>query len=167
MNWLVGHWIIISVCVTLCRLPIIQGGTFTLLTPAMAILSMPESQCPAWTQNASLVNTSSPIFIEVWQTRMRTVSHKHCAFAALDKPTKKLGVALMSNSVNSYDSFSGKWQIFVVQHSDRGRMWMSMLMIPVIMFLFSCRALSWWPLSSRSWSVSLASSVSWCASLAR
>ncbi|XP_035474262.2 solute carrier family 23 member 1-like isoform X1 [Scophthalmus maximus] len=55
------------------RLPIIQGGTFTLLTPAMAILSMPESQCPAWTQNASLVNTSSPIFIEVWQTRMRTL----------------------------------------------------------------------------------------------
>nr|XP_046230030.1 solute carrier family 23 member 1-like isoform X2 [Scatophagus argus] len=56
------------------RLPILQGGTFALLTPAMAMLSMPEWTCPAWTQNASLVNTSSPLFIEVWQTRMRTGS---------------------------------------------------------------------------------------------
>ncbi|XP_035534745.1 solute carrier family 23 member 1-like [Morone saxatilis] len=55
------------------RLPILQGGTFALLTPAMAMLSMPEWKCPAWTQNASLVNTSSPVFIEVWQTRMRTL----------------------------------------------------------------------------------------------
>ncbi|XP_051264625.1 solute carrier family 23 member 1-like isoform X2 [Dicentrarchus labrax] len=55
------------------RLPILQGGTFALLTPAMAMLSMPEWKCPAWTQNASLVNTSSPVFIEVWQTRMRTI----------------------------------------------------------------------------------------------
>ncbi|XP_054474379.1 solute carrier family 23 member 1-like isoform X2 [Anoplopoma fimbria] len=55
------------------RLPILQGGTFALLTPAMAMLSMPEWKCPAWTQNASLVNTSSPLFIEVWQTRMRTL----------------------------------------------------------------------------------------------
>ncbi|XP_070843718.1 solute carrier family 23 member 1-like [Chaetodon trifascialis] len=55
------------------RLPILQGGTFALLTPAMAMLSMPEWECPAWTQNASLVNTSSPLFKEVWQTRMRTL----------------------------------------------------------------------------------------------
>ncbi|XP_040920463.1 solute carrier family 23 member 1-like [Toxotes jaculatrix] len=55
------------------RLPILQGGTFALVTPAMAMLSMPEWKCPAWTQNASLVNTSSPVFIEVWQTRMRTL----------------------------------------------------------------------------------------------
>ncbi|KAM7368146.1 hypothetical protein PAMP_014393 [Pampus punctatissimus] len=39
----------------------------------MAMLSMPEWKCPAWTQNASLVNTSSPLFIDVWQTRMRTL----------------------------------------------------------------------------------------------
>lgn len=56
------------------RLPILQGGTFTLLAPSMAMLSMPEWSCPAWTQNASLVNTSSPEFIEVWQSRMRAVS---------------------------------------------------------------------------------------------
>ncbi|XP_067339090.1 solute carrier family 23 member 1-like isoform X2 [Channa argus] len=55
------------------RLPILQGGTFALVTPAMAMLSMPEWKCPAWTQNASLVNTSSPLFIDVWQTRMRTL----------------------------------------------------------------------------------------------
>ncbi|XP_041832678.1 solute carrier family 23 member 1-like [Melanotaenia boesemani] len=55
------------------RLPILQGGTFALVTPAMAMLSMPEWQCPAWTQNASLVNTSSPVFKEVWQTRLRTL----------------------------------------------------------------------------------------------
>ncbi|XP_026197492.1 solute carrier family 23 member 1-like [Anabas testudineus] len=55
------------------RLPILQGGTFALVTPAMALLSMPEWKCPAWTHNASLVNTSSPLFIEVWQTRMRAL----------------------------------------------------------------------------------------------
>ncbi|XP_042369552.1 solute carrier family 23 member 2-like, partial [Plectropomus leopardus] len=55
------------------RLPILQGGTFSLVTPAMAMLSMPEWKCPAWTQNATLVNTSSPLFIEVWQTRIQTL----------------------------------------------------------------------------------------------
>lgn len=39
----------------------------------MAMLSMPEWTCPAWTQNASLVNSTSPEFTEVWQTRMRAV----------------------------------------------------------------------------------------------
>ncbi|KAI4801972.1 hypothetical protein KUCAC02_019836 [Chaenocephalus aceratus] len=56
-----------------CRLPILQGGTFSLVTPAMAMLSLPEWKCPAWTQNATLVNTSSPVFIEVWQTRLTTL----------------------------------------------------------------------------------------------
>ncbi|MEQ2221646.1 hypothetical protein ILYODFUR_017886, partial [Ilyodon furcidens] len=55
------------------RLPILQGGTFTLLAPSMAMLSMPEFTCPAWTQNASSVNSSSPEFIEVWQSRMRAL----------------------------------------------------------------------------------------------
>uniref|UniRef100_A0A665TVR7 Solute carrier family 23 member 1-like n=1 Tax=Echeneis naucrates TaxID=173247 RepID=A0A665TVR7_ECHNA len=55
------------------RLPILQGGTFTLLAPSMAMLSMPEWRCPDWTQNASLVNTSSAEFTEVWQSRMRVL----------------------------------------------------------------------------------------------
>ncbi|XP_072779389.1 solute carrier family 23 member 1 isoform X2 [Taeniopygia guttata] len=55
------------------RLPIIQGGTLTFLTPTLAMLSLPNWKCPAWTNNATLVNTSSPEFIQVWQTRMREV----------------------------------------------------------------------------------------------
>nr|XP_003221103.1 PREDICTED: solute carrier family 23 member 1 isoform X1 [Anolis carolinensis]XP_016849220.1 PREDICTED: solute carrier family 23 member 1 isoform X1 [Anolis carolinensis]XP_016849221.1 PREDICTED: solute carrier family 23 member 1 isoform X1 [Anolis carolinensis]XP_016849222.1 PREDICTED: solute carrier family 23 member 1 isoform X1 [Anolis carolinensis] len=55
------------------RLPILQGGTFAFVTPTLAMLSLPQWQCPAWTQNATLVNATSPIFIEVWQTRMREV----------------------------------------------------------------------------------------------
>lgn len=62
------------------RLPILQGGTFTLLAPSMAMLSMPEWTCPAWTHNASLVNTTSPEFTEVWQTRMRAVSVQNQQF---------------------------------------------------------------------------------------
>lgn len=58
------------------RLPILQGGTFSLLTPTMAMLSMPEWECPAWTRNASLVDTSSPVFKEEWQSRLRNVT-KH------------------------------------------------------------------------------------------
>ncbi|XP_029351830.1 solute carrier family 23 member 1-like isoform X2 [Echeneis naucrates] len=52
------------------RLPILQGGTFAVVTPTVAILSTPEWKCPAWTQNASLVNTSSPEFKDVWTTRL-------------------------------------------------------------------------------------------------
>uniref|UniRef100_A0A8C8SX27 Solute carrier family 23 member 1-like n=1 Tax=Pelusios castaneus TaxID=367368 RepID=A0A8C8SX27_9SAUR len=53
------------------RLPILQGGTFAFLTPSLAMLSLPNWRCPAWTQNASQVNVTSPEFIEVWQSRMR------------------------------------------------------------------------------------------------
>ncbi|KAG5273837.1 hypothetical protein AALO_G00156130 [Alosa alosa] len=55
------------------RLPILQGGTFSLLVPCLALLSTPEWECPAWTQNATLVNTSSPVFIQVWQSRIRVL----------------------------------------------------------------------------------------------
>ncbi|RXN01076.1 Solute carrier family 23 member 1 [Acipenser ruthenus] len=54
-------------------LPILQGGTFTFLAPSLALLSMPQWKCPAWSQNANLVNTSSPEYIEVWQSRIREV----------------------------------------------------------------------------------------------
>ncbi|TNM95140.1 hypothetical protein fugu_017899 [Takifugu bimaculatus] len=55
------------------RLPILQGGTFSLLTPTMAMLSMPEWECPAWTRNASLVDTSLLVFKEEWQIRLRNL----------------------------------------------------------------------------------------------
>ncbi|XP_044802833.1 solute carrier family 23 member 1 isoform X1 [Bubalus bubalis] len=53
------------------RLPILQGGTFAFLGPSLAMLSLPTWKCPAWTLNASQVNTSSPEFIEEWQKRIR------------------------------------------------------------------------------------------------
>ncbi|XP_078527267.1 solute carrier family 23 member 1-like [Lissotriton helveticus] len=55
------------------RLPILQGGTFAFLTPTLAMLSLPKWQCPEWTQNASLVNATSPEFIEEWQSRIREI----------------------------------------------------------------------------------------------
>ncbi|XP_078424339.1 xan_ur_permease domain-containing protein isoform X2 [Cetorhinus maximus] len=55
------------------RLPILQGGTFSFLTPTVAMLSLPQYKCPEWTYNKTLVNVSDPIFIEVWQTRIREV----------------------------------------------------------------------------------------------
>ncbi|MGH0123308.1 UNVERIFIED_CONTAM: hypothetical protein FKN15_067757 [Acipenser sinensis] len=60
------------------RLPILQGGTFTFLAPSLALLSMPQWKCPAWTQNATLVNTSSPEYIEVWQSRIRERTKGRC-----------------------------------------------------------------------------------------
>nr|XP_025147366.1 solute carrier family 23 member 1 isoform X2 [Bubalus bubalis] len=53
------------------RLPILQGGTFAFLGPSLAMLSLPTWKCPAWTLNASQVNTSSPEFTEEWQKRIR------------------------------------------------------------------------------------------------
>ncbi|XP_040857875.1 solute carrier family 23 member 1-like [Ochotona curzoniae] len=35
------------------------------------MLSLPAWKCPEWTLNASLVNTSSPEFVEEWQKRIR------------------------------------------------------------------------------------------------
>ncbi|XP_062914073.1 xan_ur_permease domain-containing protein isoform X1 [Mobula hypostoma] len=55
------------------RLPIIQGGTFAFLTPTLAMLSLPKFKCPEWTFNKTLVNSSDPIFIEIWQTRLREI----------------------------------------------------------------------------------------------
>ncbi|KAM7121236.1 solute carrier family 23 member 1-like isoform 3-T3 [Molossus nigricans] len=53
------------------RLPILQGGTFSLIAPTLAMLSLPAWKCPEWTFNASQVNTSSPEFTEEWQRRLR------------------------------------------------------------------------------------------------
>ncbi|XP_067855241.1 xan_ur_permease domain-containing protein [Heptranchias perlo] len=55
------------------RLPILQGGTFAFLTPTVAMLSLPKYKCPEWIYNKTLVNASDPIFIEVWQTRLREI----------------------------------------------------------------------------------------------
>ncbi|XP_040147329.1 solute carrier family 23 member 1 isoform X3 [Ictidomys tridecemlineatus] len=53
------------------RLPILQGASFALLAPSLAMLSLPSWKCPEWTLNASQVNVSSPEFTEEWQKRIR------------------------------------------------------------------------------------------------
>lgn len=52
------------------RLPIIQGGTFSLLVPTFAILSLPEWQCP---DKEVIANMTYEDKTELWQTRMREV----------------------------------------------------------------------------------------------
>ncbi|XP_054475846.1 solute carrier family 23 member 2 [Anoplopoma fimbria] len=63
------------------RLPILQGGTFSFITPTLAILALPKWQCPA--PKASVVlsmqlqNSTSPLqnesSDEVWMSRMREI----------------------------------------------------------------------------------------------
>uniref|UniRef100_A0A3Q3E822 Si:dkey-106n21.1 n=1 Tax=Labrus bergylta TaxID=56723 RepID=A0A3Q3E822_9LABR len=63
------------------RLPVLQGGTFSFITPTLAILALPKWQCPA--PKASVVlsmqlqNGSSPLHMEdsdeVWMSRMREI----------------------------------------------------------------------------------------------
>ncbi|XP_020615395.1 solute carrier family 23 member 2-like isoform X2 [Orbicella faveolata] len=66
------------------RLPIVQGGTFSFLTPTIAILSLPRWTCPSasptglnnFTTIASFVNntTASPIdYTDIWKPRMREI----------------------------------------------------------------------------------------------
>ncbi|XP_032894257.1 solute carrier family 23 member 1-like [Amblyraja radiata] len=55
------------------RLPIVQGGTFAFLAPTFAMMSLPDYKCPAWTSNKTLVNVSDPVFIEIWQIRLREI----------------------------------------------------------------------------------------------
>ncbi|XP_049578669.1 solute carrier family 23 member 1 isoform X1 [Syngnathus scovelli] len=62
------------------RLPILQGGTFSFITPTLAILALPKWQCPTSQEPAMLSahNGSSPLQIvdngdEVWMSRMREI----------------------------------------------------------------------------------------------
>ncbi|KAM9814519.1 solute carrier family 23 member 1 isoform 2-T2 [Syngnathus typhle] len=62
------------------RLPILQGGTFSFITPTLAILALPKWQCPTSQKPAMLSahNGSSPLQIvdngdEVWMSRMREI----------------------------------------------------------------------------------------------
>uniref|UniRef100_A0A8C9ZCH6 Si:dkey-106n21.1 n=1 Tax=Sander lucioperca TaxID=283035 RepID=A0A8C9ZCH6_SANLU len=57
------------------RLPILQGGTFSFITPTLAILALPKWQCPA--PELQLQNSTSPQQMEnsdeVWMSRMREI----------------------------------------------------------------------------------------------
>ncbi|KAK1888068.1 Solute carrier family 23 member 2, partial [Dissostichus eleginoides] len=62
------------------RLPILQGGTFSFITPTLAILALPKWQCPAPKASMMLAaqnSSSSPLQMddsdEVWMTRMREI----------------------------------------------------------------------------------------------
>ena len=65
------------------RLPIIQGATFTFLVPTLAILTLPQWQCPSDKQiiasrlsNSSFISSpsvTSEEYSEVWMSRMREI----------------------------------------------------------------------------------------------
>uniref|UniRef100_A0AAR2KFK5 Uncharacterized protein n=1 Tax=Pygocentrus nattereri TaxID=42514 RepID=A0AAR2KFK5_PYGNA len=52
------------------RLPILQGGTFTFITPALAILALPKWKCPEVAANATAESASITDPEEVWKVRM-------------------------------------------------------------------------------------------------
>ena len=64
-----------------CRLPIIQGGTFTFVAPTLAILSL-ESKwsrpCPDFGDEALWENMNEEEREELWQERMREVQGAIC-----------------------------------------------------------------------------------------
>lgn len=54
-----------------CRLPIVQGGTISFLVPTLAILNLPQWQCPA---PDIVEKMSDEEKTELWQIRMRELS---------------------------------------------------------------------------------------------
>ena len=68
-----------------CRLPIIQGGTFSFFVPTFAILSLAEFKCPdtfdtkknVWT-NTTMTDEDKT---EEWQKRMREIQGAICVSA--------------------------------------------------------------------------------------
>ncbi|XP_036001922.1 solute carrier family 23 member 2 isoform X1 [Fundulus heteroclitus] len=63
------------------RLPILQGGTFSFITPTLAILALPKWQCPAQstpvTPSMQLQNHTNPLpgenGDEIWMSRIREI----------------------------------------------------------------------------------------------
>lgn len=58
-------------CTFGCRLPIVQGGTISFLVPILAILHLPQWQCPAKEELQAMDEAAKT---EVWQLRMREIS---------------------------------------------------------------------------------------------
>ena len=64
-----------------CRLPIIQGGTFTLVAPTLAILSLEAKwtrPCPDFADHDTWENMGEDERQELWQERMREVQGAIC-----------------------------------------------------------------------------------------
>ncbi|KAK2867188.1 hypothetical protein Q8A67_025305 [Cirrhinus molitorella] len=59
------------------RLPILQGGTFTFITPTLAILALPKWRCPDSSATSHLNTTDSAALLvdddEVWKVRIREI----------------------------------------------------------------------------------------------
>ena len=55
------------------RLPIVQGGSFAYLVPILAILKLPENQCPADFAQNGWGNMTYEDKTEEWQKRMRVI----------------------------------------------------------------------------------------------
>ncbi|TRY66050.1 hypothetical protein DNTS_002687 [Danionella cerebrum] len=59
------------------RLPILQGGTFTFITPTLAILALPKWRCPDQTAHAHTNGSDSTTLLlesdEVWKVRIREI----------------------------------------------------------------------------------------------
>lgn len=58
-------------CTFGCRLPIVQGGTISFLVPILAILRLPQWQCPAAEELRAMDEAQKT---EIWQLRMREIS---------------------------------------------------------------------------------------------
>ncbi|ELU17651.1 hypothetical protein CAPTEDRAFT_36034, partial [Capitella teleta] len=58
--------------IDLCRLPIIQGGTFAYLVPTFAILNLPTFKCPGHANETDSADVTA-FRTEVWQIRMREI----------------------------------------------------------------------------------------------
>lgn len=54
-----------------CRLPLVQGGTISFLVPTLAILNLPQWQCPSKEKFDSLTHEEQQ---ELWLVRMRELS---------------------------------------------------------------------------------------------
>ncbi|GAA6087662.1 solute carrier family 23 member 2, partial [Tachysurus ichikawai] len=72
------------------RLPILQGGTFTFITPTLAILALPKWQCPKGSVtpdlNATVASVSHLDPEEVWKMRIREVHVRyHCFSKGVEK----------------------------------------------------------------------------------
>ncbi|XP_069485439.1 solute carrier family 23 member 1-like [Ambystoma mexicanum] len=56
------------------RLPILQGGTFSFITPTLAILSLPQWKCPDQNDlSSNTTDTDSTNHTEIWQSRIREI----------------------------------------------------------------------------------------------
>ena len=65
------------------RLPIVQGGTFSFITPTFAILSLKQYRCPEGFAQIGWGNITAEEKTEEWQVRMRAIQGSICVASLL------------------------------------------------------------------------------------